>query len=281
MKKYSFTVKTEQNGYKIKDFLKEMRLSTEIILKVKMGNVYLNGSVVKNINDTLVVGDEVAFILPKDQTNPYVTPIKTNLEILFQDEYFLAVNKPKGVLTHSLKYNKTASLEQMVLGYFLPTDFTFRPINRLDKDTSGIVLIAKDEFSASLINQELKSGRIKKTYLAVTKNKPLSEHFIVEKPILKLPNTVKRICDEKGKYAKTEFTFIKKICDDKYLLEVLLHTGRTHQIRVHLQSENLALYGDDLYGEKEKTGYILHAKKLEFTHPFTNKKIIIESPLKI
>ncbi len=281
MKEFSFIVKKNQNGYKVKEVLKENGVSTEILLKVKIGNIFLNGQVVKNINDLVKHNDNIVIKLPKDDKNPYIEPLFEKLDVLFEDEYFLAVNKPKGVLTHSLKYNKTASLEQMVYGYYFNKDFTFRAINRLDKDTSGIVLIAKDCFSASLLGDKLKNGKIIKTYSLIVKNKPINKHFIIEKPILKLPNSVKRICDEKGKYAKTEFIYIKKLQEDKYLLDAILHTGRTHQIRVHLQSENLALYGDDLYGEPSTEGYTLHAKKLEFLHPFTNKKIIINCPLKI
>ncbi len=280
MKEFSFIVKESQKGLKVKELLKENGVSIEILLKVKVGNIFLNGQVVKNVNNLVTTNDVVLMKLPKDEKNKYVEPIVADLQVLYEDDYFFAVNKPKGVLTHSLKYNKTPSLEQMFYGYFKNEDISFRPINRLDKDTSGIVLIAKDTFSASLLGEELKSGRIKKTYLAVVKNKPTKTHFIIEKPILKLPNTVKRICDENGKYAKTEFYYIQKLSNG-HLLEAILHTGRTHQIRVHLQSENLTLLGDDLYGDSTIDGYILHAKKIEFTHPFTKELIIINSPLNI
>ena len=281
MKEFSFTVKENQKGLKVKEVLKENGVSTEILLKVKMGNIFLNNQVVKNINGLVKHNDIIVMKLPKDVKNPYIEPLFEKLDVLYEDDYFLAVNKPKGVMTHSLKYNKTASLEQIVYGYYFNQDFTFRPINRLDKNTSGIVLIAKDCFSASLLGEKLKKGEIIKTYSLIVKNKPKSKHFIIEKPILKLPNTVKRICDEKGKYAKTEFIYVKKLQDDKYLLDAILHTGRTHQIRVHLESEDLALYGDDLYGEPSSEGYTLHAKKLEFNHPFTNEKIVINCPLEI
>ncbi len=279
MKEFCFKVTKENNGSKIKDFLKEKSVSTEILLKVKIGGIFLNGEVVKNVNNLLKEGDTLIMKMPKDEKNKYITPVVKDLEILYEDEYFIAVNKPKGILTHSLKYNKTLSLEQIIYGYFNNQDFCFRPINRLDKDTSGIIIIAKDTYTASLLGEKLKKGEIIKTYSAVVANQPKSRRFIVEKPILKLPNSVKRFCDEKGKYAKTEFIYVKKVLGDKYLLDAILYTGRTHQIRVHLQSENLSLYGDDLYGSSSSQGYILHAKKIEFLHPFTNKKVIIESPL--
>ncbi|MBQ9781641.1 MAG: RluA family pseudouridine synthase [Clostridia bacterium] len=278
MKEFSFTVDKEQ---KIIGFLRENGVSVEIVQKVKYGGVFLNGVVVKNINDLAKAGDEIVMKLPKDENNAHCKPIKEKLDVLYEDDYFLAVNKKKGVLTHSLRYNETPSLEQIVRGYFMPNDFTFRAVNRLDKETSGIVLIAKDEYSASLLGEKIKKGEILKTYLAVVKNKPSSNHFIVEKPILKMPNTIKRKCDNLGKHAKTEFFYVKQLASDKHLLKAILHTGRTHQIRVHLQSENLALLGDELYGEPSNEEYVLHAYKLEFVHPFTKEKIQIESPLKL
>ena len=277
MKEFSFIVDKKQ---KIICFLRENGVSVEIVQKVKYGGVFLNGIVVKNINDFANAGDEILMKLPKDKNNAHSTFLKEKLEVLYEDDYFLAVNKNKGVLTHSLMYNETPSLEQIVRGYFMPNDFTFRAVNRLDKDTSGIVLIAKDEYSASLLGEKIKNGEIVKTYLAVVKNKPKSEHFIVEKPILKMPNTIKRKCDSLGKYAKTEFFYLKQL-EKGHLLKAILHTGRTHQIRVHLQSEDLALLGDELYGEPSSESYILHAYKLEFVHPFTKENIKIESPLKL
>ena len=169
----------------------------------------------------------------------------------------------------------------MVCGYFLPQEFTFRAINRLDKQTSGIVLIAKDGYTSCLLNKQMKEGKILKNYCAIVNGIPEKSHFFIEKPIAReREGSVKRVCREDGKFAKTECQFIKKIDDEKSLIEVVLHTGRTHQVRVHLASENLPLYADGLYGEEVKgKGYILHAKSLQFTHPITKQEICLYSPL--
>jgi 23S rRNA pseudouridine1911/1915/1917 synthase len=163
MKEFSLKVKKKHDGYKAVDFLKATGVSLEIIQKIKKGGVLVNGEVLINVNDLVKNKDEVKIILPKDQANEHIVPIKDNVKVLYEDEYLIAVVKESGVITHSSKYNESPSLEQMVCGYFLPDTFTFRPINRLDKDTSGIVLIAKDEFTASLLNEQIKNGKMKKT----------------------------------------------------------------------------------------------------------------------
>ena len=183
------------------------------------------------------------------------------------------------MVTHSSRHNKTIALEQVVRGYFLPNAFTFRAVNRLDRDTSGIVLIAKDEYTASLLNDQIKKGKIQKTYSAIVIGSVISEHFIIEKPIKRVaPNSMKRTCAQDGKYAKSECTLVKSLDDGKSLIDVKLHTGRTHQIRVHLASVGLPLFADSLYGEKvEGKTYTLHAKELKFIHPITKKEMVIKA----
>jgi 23S rRNA pseudouridine1911/1915/1917 synthase len=189
----------------------------------------------------------------------------------------LAVVKERGLLTHKLMFNDTPSLDQLVTGYFAPNPFTFRAVNRRDKDTSGLLLIAKDEFSASLLGEKIKNGEILKTYLAVVVGKPENDSFIIEKPILKVDGTVKRVIDSSGKYAKTECRFVKDLGGGLSLVSVTLYTGRTHQIRVHLSSVGLPLYADSLYGKEVKgKTYILHAKGLKFIHPFTKEIINLD-----
>ncbi len=273
MREFSFNVTEKFNDYKVLDFLKSQGVSREIILKVKFGGIKLNQTIISNANQKVKTGDLITITLPPDQINQFITPIKEQLEIIYEDEYLLAVKKEKGVLTHSSKYNKIKSLEQIVLGY-LGEDVCFRPVNRLDRDTSGIVLVAKDMFSASLMAKQMKEGLFKKTYSAVVVGKPTEKHFFIEKPIKRQDDvSMKRVCDESGDYAKTECIFVSEK-DGLSTLDITLHTGRTHQIRVHLASVGLPLYADSLYGEKvDGKTYNLCAKTLEFTHPFTKERI--------
>ena len=277
MQELSFKVDQQFNNIKAIDFLKKQGLSDEIIKKVKIGGVFVNGEVLKNINERLSKSDQVKVVLPADKPHPYIVPVKAPLDVVYEDQYILAVNKPKGMLTHSSRHNDTLALDQVVCGYFMPKPFTFRAVNRLDRDTSGIVLIAKDEYTASLLSEQIKQGKIVKTYSAVVQGEVKQEHFIIEKPIKRQSEgSMKRICATDGKYAKSECTLIKKLDDGKSIVEILLHTGRTHQIRVHLASVGLPLFADSLYGERvEGQTYTLHANKLQFTHPITKEELVI------
>ena len=278
MNNYSYKVNKKFNNITVKDFLILKGLSQEIIKSVKIGGIFINGKLNQNINDKVYKKDKVEIVLPVGEVNKYIIPVKGNLKVLYEDEYFIAVIKERGIITHSSKHDKTLSLEELVLGYFAPNTFVFRPINRLDKDTSGIVIIAKDMYSASKLNDLIKNGKIKKYYQAVAVGKPKKRKFIIEKPIKKLSeNGVKRVCNEDGKYAKTIVKVKKFLLNNKFVADIKLITGRTHQIRVHLSSIGYPLYADSLYGEKVKgETYELVAYKLAFNHPFTNKKLKIE-----
>ena len=279
MQELSFKVEQQLNNIKAIDFLKKQGLSDEIIKKVKIGGVFVNGQVLKNINERLNHSDQVKVVLPTDKPHPYIVPVKAPLEVVYEDQYILAVNKPKGMLTHSSRHNDTLALDQVVCGYYMPKPFTFRAVNRLDRDTSGIVLIAKDTYTASLLSEQIKEGKIQKTYSALVVGEVLNEHFIIEKPIKRQsPTSMKRICDKDGKYAKSECTLVKRLSEGKSIIDVKLHTGRTHQIRVHLASVGLPLFADSLYGERvEGQTYTLHARKLRFTHPITKEELVIRA----
>ena len=213
--------------------------------------------------------------MPPDEPCEFTSINNYPIKVVYEDEYMLAVKKEKGVLTHSSKGNGALSLEEIVCGYFLPTPFTFRPINRLDRDTSGIVLIAKDMLTASFLSEQMKKGDIKKTYSALVLGKAKEKHFVIEKPIKRISeNSMKRVVADDGQYAKTECFVVGETNDGFTQIDAKLHTGRTHQIRVHLSSIGLPLYADALYGEKvDGKTYTLHAKSLEFIHPFTKEQI--------
>ena len=279
MQEFEFRVGEQFNNITAMDFIKKQGVSDEIIKKVKFGGVFVNGLVLQNVVSTKVIANDVVKIfLPLDIPNPYVKAIKGDIEVVYEDDYILAVNKPKGMLTHSSRRNQTIALDQLVCGYFLPKPFTFRAINRLDRDTSGIILIAKDAFTASLLGEQMKEGKIVKTYSAIVKGAPEQDSFVVEKPIKReSPNGMKRVCASDGKYAKSLCFVSKRLENGNSVIEVKLLTGRTHQIRVHLSSIGFPLYADSLYGEiVQGETYNLCAKKLQFFHPITKQELTLE-----
>lgn len=281
MKEFVFKVEKQFNNYKVIDFLKSKNLSKEIIKKIKFGGIFLNDNLVKDVNNLVSHLDSVKIVLPKDLKNKFIKKSNGNLEVLYEDEYLVAVYKESGILTHSSKYNESLSIEQLFYSKYEEEELSFRPINRLDKDTSGVLLLAKDMLTASFMGDIIKSREVEKIYQTVVVGTPSENHFVIEKPIKKeKENNVKRCVSNDGQYAKTECFFVKKLNDNLSLLEVRLHTGRTHQIRVHLSYVRLPLYADSLYGEKvDGKSYILRATSIKFVHPFLNKEILVSCPL--
>lgn len=279
MKKFTFLVESEFNGYKIKDYLKrKIGLSEVIIKQIKYGGVRVNGEVV-NMIKILHSRDEIEIILPPETPNEFATAKKFPLKILFEDDYFLAVFKPCGMPTHNSKGFSGTTLQEAVLGYFLPEKAVYRAINRLDRDTAGIVIIAKDHVSASLMGNEMKKGNFLKRYRALVCGKMENSHGVIDLPIdRERLDGQKRIVSQLGKRAITEYFVERELENNLTLLSIVLHTGRTHQIRVHLAHVGHPLYADFLYGERvENQTYYLVANHVEFTHPFTKEKIVIKT----
>ena len=275
MKKYVFEVNKEFDGHKIKDFLKrEIGLSEVVIKTVKYGHVLVNGEFV-DMRKIVKLGDKISVTLPPDPPNDWLKPKDVPLEVLYEDDYLLAVFKPSGMPCHNSWGLEETTLQEVVTHYSLPENITFRAVNRLDKDTAGIVIIAKDHISASFLGKLMASGDFVKHYHAVVSGVPEKKHDIIDLPIKRIiPSRVKRGVLDGGKRAITEYFVEKELDDNKSLLKVILHTGRTHQIRVHLSHIGHPLYADELYGKRvEGKTYSLTAYYLEFTHPFTKERI--------
>jgi 23S rRNA pseudouridine1911/1915/1917 synthase len=179
--------------------------------------------------------------------------------------------------THPSKGNNLPTLANGIMAYF-GGNHTFRSINRLDRDTSGIVLMAKDAYSAAVLSNSMKKGEFKKKYIAKIAGVPKEKYGIIDAPIRReSEGEMKRIVADDGKRAVTEYTVL---CDngENSLVEVLLHTGRTHQIRVHFSHIGHPLAGDFLYGERiENESYSLHCFELSLPHPKTKETMILRT----
>ncbi len=277
MKRLSATVGENFDGRLIKDFLKaSLSLSATLIKKVKFGGVFVNGECV-TMRRLLTAGDTVEVYIPEEDSE-HILPISAPLTVLYEDEYILAVDKPTNMPTHPSRYNSLTTLANVVRAY-IGKEFVFRAITRLDRDTSGIVLIAKDPVSAAELSAQMKRGEIEKTYTAILESAPEKSEGIIDAPIEReAPDSIKRIVRSDGKRAITKYKVTELLPDGRAVCEVIPITGRTHQIRVHMAHVGCPLDKDFLYGKRiDGECYSLRCARLSFFHPKTKKSITIEA----
>lgn len=233
---------------------------------------------------TLHEGDEVIFLLGKEKENQWLKPSSNPINIILEKHDYLIVNKPAGVLSIPSRYEDNDALVNRVLYYFKKQDLNeLKPhiITRLDRDTSGLVLIGKNPVAQARFSDLSKENMVKKYHAIVHGNfseKELSGR--IDKPIGKKDNSVKRYIVENGQKSITDYCVIAQKKDAAFI-ELRLLTGRTHQIRVHMQSIGHPLYGDPVYGLNDNfSRQALNCFLLEYNDPFSkhNEKIEISDP---
>ena len=269
------TVGEKYDGRLIKDFLKGyVGLSVTLLTKVKFGGVSVGGEVV-TMRKVVHTGDEVEIRLPKEESEN-IEPIEGELAALYEDDHILVVNKPTNMPVHPSRGNHLVTLANVVMAY-LGDGVVFRAVNRLDRDTSGIVVIAKHQYAAGRLSEDMKHGGFEKYYTALLKSVPKELSGIVDAPIEReAADSIKRIVREDGKRAVTEYKIREILPDGRAICDLRLHTGRTHQIRVHMAYIGAPLYADFLYGERiEGESYSLISSRIVFNHPITGEKMDI------
>ena len=204
------------------------------------------------------------------------------LEIPWEDEHLMAVVKPAPLASQSSRNHPDDSLENAVYTYFgCPETFVYRPVNRLDRGTSGLMLIAKTPHAQHLMQEMLHTPRFRRRYLALTDGIPAQQSGIIDLPIAKAPGaTVKREVNPAGKPARTRYRVLEER-DGKALILLELETGRTHQIRVHLSAMGCPVRGDFLYGEEQPEEFpgrfALHSAVLSAVHPISGEQMLLIS----
>lgn len=275
--KLIFTVPKEYDGVNAQNFLRSYcGLSSRMITRLKRekDGILMGEKILRTI-DTVTAGKNVIISLPDEKIG--IEPVKGNLDILFEDDYILILNKPHSMPVHPVKQHQNDTLANLVAYHSQKSgkEFTFRAINRLDKDTSGIVFVAKDRYTANAVKFALN-----KTYIAVCTGK-ITQDGTVDQPIaLKKDSKMVREVTADGSPAVTHYKVLKAT-DSDTLVSLVLETGRTHQIRCHMAYLGHPLEGDDLYGgslEKIQR-QALHCGKLEFIHPITKKSICVVAPI--
>jgi 23S rRNA pseudouridine1911/1915/1917 synthase len=275
MEHYTEIVRGVPENMKIRDYLKyRLGLSTSVIAKVKYDKVLVNGEIVY-IRATVKNGDVIDITLP-DEDSENIEPIDVPLEIIYEDDYVIAVNKPKNMPVHPSRGNSLPTVANGIRAY-LDRPFVFRAINRLDRDTSGIVLIAKDQLSAARLSEQMKSGEIKKRYVATVVGLPHPECGVIDAPIEReCEGSMKRVVRADGKRSITEYRVLSENGDGTSEVSLIPVTGRTHQLRVHMTYSGQPLHGDFLYGERIPEGtYKLACVELSFTHPYTGEHMTV------
>ncbi len=269
-------INNEYDNLKIQSVLSRYGFSSAIIksLKEHPNAVLLNGSAAKVV-DRVFNGDVLSVTVSEPASD--IAPVNLPLDIIYEDEDVILLNKPRNMPTHPSHEHTTDTLANALMFYY-KSPCTFHPITRLDKDTSGVVLVAKNALSAHILTQSIKTNKIKKQYIAVANGIPSPSKGTISAPIEKCDG-IRRCVSQTGKYAVSEYSTIKSYGD---LSLVLLSpiTGRTHQLRVHLAHIGTPIYGDRLYNPNPSDGILrLHCQSVTFNHPITNKTVTITAPI--
>lgn len=272
-------VKVEVNGVRLDKFLAEkLDLSRNKIQKlieeekILVNNEIVNSSYKVSVNDLILVNDKLDY-----SVNLVGEDIP--LDILYEDDYLLIINKPSGMVTHPAPGNYTGTLVNALIGKYQLSHNDIRPgiVHRLDKDTSGLMVVAKCDKVHELLGEMMKKHEVKRTYLALVEGTFNHETGTIDAPIGRDDKNREKmkVTDINAKDAVTHFKVLNRY-NNATLIECNLETGRTHQIRVHMAYINHPVVNDPIYGKRisdNDFGQLLHSTKIEFIHPITNKTI--------
>jgi 23S rRNA pseudouridine1911/1915/1917 synthase len=272
---------------RLSTFLREeMAMSAGLVNRLKWHEKILVNGTPQHTDFAVQIGDTITVLLDTPQTE--YPAEQGELTILYEDAHILAVDKPAGMLIHPSRSKNTGTLANLVLGYYEKTGQTcaFHPLTRLDRDTFGVVLLAKNGHISAL----LQAADLQKTYHAITFGGPLEDAGIIDAPIARkpLPSLLREIRAD-GKPSVTEYEVLErneKLCK----LKLRPVTGRTHQLRLHCAHMGFPIVGDPQYGSEESVAFsdslgiktqLLCAKSLEFIHPVTDEKMTIMSKMDV
>lgn len=278
---------TDNKQLTVGQYLQDQGISHKAICTLKIQeNALLLNNIPCFTNKTLEKGDHLTITLNETNNLENIIPVKMELNIVYEDDDLIIIDKPKDITVHpSIKYFD-CTLSNGLAYYFQNNnqDICIHCITRLDKDTTGLTLFAKNRLSANYLSQMIAGKQIEKTYYALSCGKLEYDNITVDAPIARLNkgNILRTVNFENGKKAISHFQLLKyNFQNDISLIKCLLETGRTHQIRVHLLYLGHPLIGDELYNKNnhQLDRQALHCGKLKFIHPLTKQLVEIESKL--
>ena len=289
MKKY--IVDEEEQGKRLDVYIvsKDSDVTrTSAQRQIEQGNVTINGKRTTKVSYKVSDGDEIEI----EEKEPVEIELKAQdipVDIVYEDNDIIVVNKPKGMVVHPANGNPDGTLVNAIMAICKDSlsgiGGEIRPgiVHRLDKDTSGLLIVAKNDMAHVNMSEQIKRHEVKKTYIALVRGVVKENEATIDMPIGRSNSDRKKMAVTKnGKNAVTHIKVLKRY--DKYtLLEVNIETGRTHQIRVHLAHIGYPVIGDYIYSNGKNefgiVGQCLHAKSLEFKHPITGEDMKLEAPL--
>lgn len=279
----TFQVDAEHAGMPLKEILyDQMRLSSRLVRKLKRKKgILVNGNRIP-FHAALRKGDLVKVIMEEEpnQFEPEDIPI----EVVYEDADLLIINKEPGIVVHPTKGHPTGTMANAIVYYMKEKkeNFKIRFVNRLDRDTSGLIIIAKNPFAQQELSKQMQENLVEKIYLAVVKGRIEEERGTINVPIGRVdPESIERKVYEGGQPSVTHYEVIEQL-KEAAVVRVKLETGRTHQIRVHMAYIGHPLIGDQLYGyvdEKLIKRQALHAETLIFHQPRSNERIVVKAPV--
>lgn len=279
-------VSSDFEGRKIREFLRgDMGLSSRLINGAAIDKrIFVNDIPVKK-NHKIHEGDIIKVDLKKKESQN-IEPEEMELDIVYEDDDIIVVNKKPYTVVHPTRSHQSGTLANGLTYYFRESgqDCIVRLVSRLDRDTSGLIIIGKNQYAHMELSKDMQENKISKRYIAIVHGELKEDEGTIDLPIYRpeVEGTLKRIIDDRGQRSITHYKVLEKI-NGYSVVECLLETGRTHQIRVHLSHLGCPIVGDSLYGNEEDVNIIprqaLHAYGLDFKSPRSKKELSLRAEL--